>query len=122
MKVVWSRSWVSSKSVRKQRKYRYNAPLHVKSKFLSVTLSDKLRKEFKKRNIRVRKGDVVKVLRGDFRNVTGTVTKVDTKSTKIYVDKVVRKKNDGSEVTVPLEPSNLMIIELDTSDSKRFNK
>ncbi len=122
MSQVWSKSWVSSKDSSKQRKYRYNAPLHIKSKFLRVTLSEKLRKEYKKRNIRVKVGDIVKVMRGDFKGKTGTVTKVDVKKGKVFSDKIVRRKANGEEVLVPLEPSNLMIIELDVSDSRRFKK
>ncbi len=122
MAQIWSRSWKSSRDTGKQRKYRYNAPLHVKSKFLRVTLSENLRKEYKRRNIRVRKGDVVKVLRGDFKGKTGSVAKVDTKKIKVYSDKIVKRKTNGEEYMVPLEPSNLMIIELDVSDSKRFKK
>ena len=33
MKSIFSKSWVSSKQPRKQRKYRYNAPDHIKKKF-----------------------------------------------------------------------------------------
>ncbi|MCW1309534.1 MAG: 60S ribosomal protein L26, partial [Candidatus Nanoarchaeia archaeon] len=35
----WSKKWKSSKKPSKQRKYRYNAPLHIRRKFLSVNLS-----------------------------------------------------------------------------------
>ncbi|MBS1194889.1 MAG: ribosomal protein L24p/L26e, archaeal/eukaryotic, partial [Methanomicrobia archaeon] len=42
---------------RKQRKARYTAPLHIKGKFLSATLSKELREQYKRRSLRVVKGD-----------------------------------------------------------------
>ena len=48
MKKKFSESWKSSKQVRKQRKYRYNAPLHIKQKFVNVHLAKELRKKYKK--------------------------------------------------------------------------
>ena len=41
----FSKSWVSSKKPGKQRKYRINAPLNIKRKFLSVHLSKELREK-----------------------------------------------------------------------------
>ncbi len=122
MALEWSKKWISSISRRKQRKYRANAPLHIKNKFLSVQLSKNLKKEYNRRNIRVVTGDIVKVTTGDMKGKTGTVTKIDVKRSKVYVDKIVRKKADGSEVNIALEPSNLMIIELNTKDPKRIKK
>jgi large subunit ribosomal protein L24 len=60
MKKKWSKTWKSSKQPRKQRKYRHNAPLHIKHKFLSASLSKDLKKKYNIRNISLRKGDRVK--------------------------------------------------------------
>jgi len=122
MKQTFSRSWRSSKSPRKQRKYEANAPLHIRRKFLSVNLSKELRKRYSTRNVVVRKGDLVKVLRGKFKGKEGKVLRVDTKKVRVFVEGVVRKKVDGSEVQVPLHPSNLQIIELNLEDEKRFKR
>jgi len=56
MKKKFSNSWKASKQVRKQRKFRYNAPLHIKHKFLSAHLSKELMKKYGTRNIPVKKG------------------------------------------------------------------
>lgn len=122
MKVKFSRNWVRSKSPRKQRKYIANAPLHIRRKFLSVNLSKELRKKYGRRNVVVRTGDVVRVLRGSFKGVEGKVTRVNLKKGRVYVENVKRKKTDGSEVLVPLHPSNLQIVELNTEDEKRIKK
>lgn len=119
MKRKFSKSWKSSKQPRKQRKYAANAPLHLKRKLLSTNLSKELRKKYGKRNIPLRKGDVVKVMRGKFKGKQGKVTEVKTKMGKIFIEKVQIKKRDGSSVNIPLKASNLQIIELNTEDRKR---
>jgi len=120
MKKEFSKSWKSSKQPRKQRKYLANAPLHIKKRFLSVNLSKDLRKKHGKRNIVVRKGDMIKVMRGKFKKKQGKVTEVNTKKSKISIEGIQIKKQDGSKVNVKLRPSNLQIIELNLEDKKRL--
>jgi len=115
----FSKNWIKSKKPKKQRKYRYNAPLNIKRKFLSVHLSKDLIKKYNIRNIQVRKGDKVKLLRGSFRKKEGKITKVLMKKSKVYVENIQRTKIDGTKINYPLNPSNLMIIELDLTDKKR---
>ena len=63
MNKKFSTSWKASKRPGKQRKYSANAPLHLKKKFVSVNLSKELRKKYEKRNIPVKKGDMVKIMK-----------------------------------------------------------
>jgi large subunit ribosomal protein L24 len=108
-----------SKQPRKQRKMRANLKSHQKRKLLSATLSKELRKKFKRRNIPVRKGDKVRVLTGSFKGTEGEVMKVDVDAAKVYVDKVVSKKRDGTDVLRAVQPSNLMLMDIDIRDKKR---
>jgi large subunit ribosomal protein L24 len=119
MKQEWSRRWVSSVQPRKQRKYRYNAPLHVRQGFVSANLSKSLRERFGKRSMSLRKGDEVEVMRGSFRGQRGNVDRVDLSKARIYVDEIKVKKSDGSEVMRALQPSNLRIVKLNLDDKKR---
>ncbi len=119
MKRKFSTSWKASKNPGKQRKYSANAPLHLKRKFLSVNLSKELRKKQGKRNIPVRKGDIIKILRGKFKGKQGKVTEVKVKKSKIIIEGIQIKKQDGSKVNVPMKASNLQIIELNMEDRKR---
>jgi large subunit ribosomal protein L24 len=119
MKREFSTKWVSSTRPAKQRKYRYNAPLHIKHKFLSVHLSKELRTKYGRRNIVVVKGDKVKVLRGQFKGRENKVERVDIKSTRVYITGIDRQKKDGSKSIIPLQPSNLIITELKLDDKKR---
>ena len=109
-----------SKKPRKQRKFLYNAPLHIRRKMISSHLSKELREKYKKRSIPVRVGDEVKVLRGKFKGKTGKVKKVDTKKYKIYIEGITKKRTVGTEYTVPISPSNVEIIKLNLEDKKRL--
>ena len=120
MKSKFSKAWKSSKQPRKQRKYRANAPLHIKKKFVNVSLSGELRKKYGKRNIPVKKGDTIKVMRGKFKGKEGKVTLVIVKTTKLYMEGVQATKRDGSKVNVKLQPSNLQITELNMEGKNRI--
>ena len=119
MRTKFSGSWIKSKQPRKQRKYRHNAPLHVKQKFLRAHLSKDLRKKHNKRNVLLRKGDSIKVMRGQFKNKTGKVDEVSMKRIKVYVDGIEIVKRDSTKSRYPLQPSNLMITELNMDDKIR---
>lgn len=119
MKQKFSTKWKASSLPRKQRKYRANAPLHIKKKFISVNLSKELRKKYGKRNISARKGDTVRMMTGKFKGKKGKINEIKLKISKIIVDGIQVKKQDGSKANVKLDPSNLQIIELNLEDKKR---
>ena len=119
MKVKFSKEWKSSKQPRKQRKYRYNAPLHIKGTMMSAHLSKELKEKYKKRSARVVKGDKVKISRGQFKTKTGKVERVDTKQGKVYITGIEMMKKDGTKTMYPINPSNLILIELHLEDKKR---
>jgi large subunit ribosomal protein L24 len=119
MKQKWSAKWKSSIQPRKQRKFRINAPMHVRHRFMAAHLSPDLRRQFGKRSIPVRKGDDIRVMKGGSKGTTGTVERVDLKKLKVYVGGINIKKVDGSEVLIALEPSNLMITKLNLDDKMR---
>ena len=120
MEKKFSIGWGKSKQPRKQRKYRFNAPLHLKRKFLSSHLSKELRTKHKKRSIIVRKGDKVKIMRGQYKGKTGTVERVDIKKSKVFVNGIESVKKDGTKIFYPFNASNIMITELTTEDKKRL--
>jgi len=109
-----------SKKPRKQRKFLYNAPLHLRRKMISAHLSKELREQYKRRSFTLRKGDEVKVMRGEFKGSVGKVVKIDTKKYKVYIDSVKKKRSVGTEYLVPISPSNLMIVKLNLDDKYRL--
>ena len=109
----------ASRQPRKQRRAYYNAPLHKRQKLMSAPLSRELREKYGVRNLPVRKGDKVRILRGDFRGHEGEVVEVDLKSYRIYIDGVTIKKADGTPVFRPIHPSNVLIVSLKLDDEWR---
>lgn len=120
MKNAFSNSWKGSKQPRKQRKYRYNAPLHQRKKMVRSHLCEELAKKINKRSITVIKGDKVKIMRGNFKGKTGNVERVSRVKYKAYVTGIETMKKDGSKTLYPLDPSNLLITELKLEDKKRI--
>jgi len=115
----WIKSWKSSVQPKKQRKYRENAPLHIKHRLLSVNLSKDLKKRYSTRNLEIRKGDTVKVLRGQYKNKSGVINNVNLKKLKVSVDGIEKVRKDGTKTFYPFDPSNLQITELFVDDKKR---
>jgi len=108
-----------SSKASKQRKWRINAPLHKRKAFCKAMLSPELKKKYGFNSMQIRKGDAVKVMRGDFRGSSGNVMRVDIKQSRVYVDGLTLKKADGTEVERQFKPSNLQITALTIEDKKR---
>ncbi len=100
-----------TKQPRKKRKAMYNAPMHVKQRLLHLHLSKDLRKKFKTRSLVAKKGDKVKIMRGQFFKVEGKITEVDVEGTRIFVEGAIVKKQAGKEIPAAIHPSNCMLIE-----------
>jgi large subunit ribosomal protein L24 len=56
---------------------------------------------------------------GEHKGFKGNVERVDTKKYKVYIEGLTVKKVDGSEVLIPIDPSNLMITKLNLDDKMR---
>jgi large subunit ribosomal protein L24 len=120
MKAKFSTSWIGSVQPRKQRKYRYNAPLHIKHKFLSANLSKSLREKYGKRSLPLRKGDEVLVMRGSSRKKRAKISSIDLTRSRVTLEGIQRTKKDGSKVNVYFNPSSLQVQTLNLEDTKRL--
>jgi len=119
MKKKFSVLWKSSKQPRKQKKYVYNAPYHIKKKLIGVHLTKELRTKYNKRAVTLKKGDKVKIMRGGYKGKIGKVERIDIKKSRIFITGIEVVKKDGSKMLFPLNPSNLLITELNLDDKKR---
>lgn len=72
-----------------------------------------------RRSLPLRKGDKVKVMRGEHKGKIGKVARIDLSSLKAYVEGVVVKEAKGTEKLCPIDPSNLLILEADMTDKRR---
>ena len=100
----------------------YQASSRVRSKQLGSPLSKELRQKYKKRSARVVKGDVVKVMRGEYKDVDGKVLKVSTQSNSVSIEGIKKEKRQGDKFDVYIHASNVMITSLNTNDSWRMAK
>jgi len=112
-----------SSKARVQRKRKYNAPVHVKSKTVAAHLSAELREKHGIRSVRVCRGDTVVVMRGneDIRGTEGKVVEVLTDEGRVIVDGITVNQADGTAVARPIHASNLVITKLDLTDEWRVD-
>ena len=110
---------IKTRQPRKQRRLLHQAPNHVRHKLMAAHLSEELRKQYPFRSLPVRVGDVVTVMRGDHKGHTGKVIRLDHKKYRIYIEGLIKKRADGSEVPIPIHPSKVQIIKLNLDDEWR---
>jgi large subunit ribosomal protein L24 len=122
MKQEFSTKWNASKQPRKQRKYLYNLPLHLKQKLFGATLDKVLRKKLGIRNTEVKKGDEAKIMRGKLKGKMGKVDGIDRRKLRVSIEGLNVTKKDGNKVKVWFHPSNLKLIKVDEEDKKRFKR
>ncbi len=104
---------------RKQRRILFNLPLHLRWRLITAPLSPSLREELGIKRLPVRKNDIVRIVRGDWRGHEGKVMRVNLKKVRIFVEGATLKKADGTEVFYPIHPSKVMIIKLGNIDDIR---
>ena len=98
---------------RKQRKFRYTAPMHERKKMVAVHLGKELRARLgtARRSAPVHKGDKVLLMRGSRKGHSGKVVEVDLSLLKVYVEGVTHRNAKGIDKPYPLDPSNLLLLE-----------
>nr|AJS13105.1 large subunit ribosomal protein L24 [uncultured archaeon] len=110
---------------RKQRKALYNAPWQKRRRLMSAHLSEEYLEDKKRdlpRAVPVRKGDVVKIMRGDDSGKEGKVATIDYRALRITVEGVTHAKSDGKQVAKSIHPSNVLIVKLDETDPLRLRR
>jgi len=103
----------------KQRKRLYQAPVTERYRRFSAPLSTKLKESHGTNSVPVRKGDTVKIMRGDRKGSEGKVTQIDRKKYRIFIEGANREKVDGTTILVPIHPSKVMITRLNLDDKWR---
>jgi large subunit ribosomal protein L24 len=67
----------------------------------------------------VKTGDLVKIMRGQFRDTEGKVLRVDYKDVQVFLDSATVTKSDGKEANIPVHPSNIMLVKLELDDERK---
>lgn len=87
------------------------------------TLSEDLRQKYKRRSLRPRVGDSVKIVRGEYKGIEGKVTKVDGENGKLNVEGVTREKiKGGKTANVPIDSSKVVLTIAIVDDKLRKKK
>jgi large subunit ribosomal protein L24 len=85
-------------------------------------LSEELRERYRRRSVRPTVGDSVKIVRGEFKDIEGKVTKVLPKEGRITVEGVNKEKTAGGNAPVPIHSSNVIVTSLKLDDKLRKRK
>jgi large subunit ribosomal protein L24 len=108
-----------TKNPKKQRKMLYNAPAHIRHKLMAAPLSPELIAQKGVKTLPVRKGDSVRIVRGDHKGFDGKVSRIDLKHYRVFLEGLTREKVDGKTVFVGLHPSKIVIRSLNLDDKVR---
>ena len=97
----------------------FTAPAHIRHKLMAAPLSPELLAQRGVKTLPVRKGDTIRIVRGDHKGFEGKVSRVDLKHFRVYLEGLTREKVDGKTVFVALHPSKIMIRNLNLDDKER---
>lgn len=109
----------SVKNPRKQRQRMFNAPAHLRHKLMSAHLAPDLMKSQGARSLPVRKGDTVRIMRGDHQGFEGKISRVDLANYRIFLEGLTREKVDGTVIFIAVHPSKVLIKTLNLDDKWR---
>jgi len=98
----------------------YRAMNQTISKQICATLSKDLRKKYPRRSARIMIDDTVKVIRGEYKGLTGKVAKISTESNSIAIEGNKKEKLKGEKVDVYIHSTNTIITSLNTDDKWRL--
>ena len=100
----------------------YQATFQTRSKQLGSSLSKDLQKKYGKKSTRAVEGDTITILRGEFKGVSGKITKISTEKTSVTVEGVKKEKTKGDKFDVYIHTSNIVVTALNTTDKWRISK
>lgn len=100
----------------------YQATFQTRSKQLGSPLSKDLQKKYGKKSTRAIEGDTITILRGEFKGVSGKITKISKEKTSVTVEGVKKEKTKGDKFDVYIHTSNVVVTALNTSDKWRIAK
>jgi large subunit ribosomal protein L24 len=85
-------------------------------------LSGELRERHHRKSVRPRVGDSVRIVRGEYKDIEGKITRVDPRSGVVNVEGVTKEKLKGGTAPVPISSSNIVVTSLVLEDEIRKKK
>ena len=98
----------------------YRAMNQVVNKQICAPISKELRKKYSRRSIRIMSDDIVKVVRGEYKGLTGKVTKISMQSSGVAIEGNKKEKLKGEKIDVYIHSTNMIITSLNTDDKWRL--
>ena len=98
----------------------YRATNQVISKQICAPISKDLRKKYSRRSARIMLDDTIKVIRGEYKGITGKVSKISTKSNSIAIEGNKKEKMKGDKIDIYIHTTNVIITALNTDDKWRL--
>jgi large subunit ribosomal protein L24 len=86
---------------------------------MAAPLSSELTASRGVKTLPVRKGDTVRIQRGDNKGFEGKVSRVDLSNYRIYLEGLTREKVDGTNIFISVHPSKVQIRNLNLDDKRR---
>jgi large subunit ribosomal protein L24 len=98
-------------------------PNHISGKSSAVaSLSTNLKDKYTRNAVRLRVGDSVKLLRGEYSGIEGKIQKVFASDGMITVEGINREKIAGGTTPVRIQASNVVVTSLNLDDRWRREK
>ena len=108
------------KPTKMRNKQIYRALNQVANKQISAPLSKDLRKKYLRRSARIMVNDTVNVIRGEYKGITGKVSKISTNNSSIAIEGNKKEKLKGDKIDVYIHSSNVIVTSLNTDDKWRI--
>ena len=98
----------------------YRAINQIVNKQICAPISKDLRKKYSRRSVRIMTDDTVKVVRGEYKGLTGKVTKISTETSGVAIEGNKKEKLKGEKIDVYIHSTNMIITSLNTDDKWRL--
>ena len=108
------------KPTKMRNRQTYRAMNQVVNKQICAPISKDLRKKYSRRSARIMLDDTVKVIRGEYKGITGKVSKISTDSNSIAIEGNKKEKLKGDKIDVYIHTTNVIITALNTDDKWRL--
>jgi len=117
LQLLWFDDTMTKRS--KSIKLYFNTSNATISKRLSARVSTDLIEKHSRKTIRIRIGDTVKILAGQYKNIEGKITHLYMNENTISIEGVTREKLTGGTTPIKIHSSNVLITGLDLKDKSR---
>ena len=94
--------------------------MQLLNKQICAPISKDLRKKYSRRSVRIMIDDTVKVIRGEYKGITGKVSKISTENKSIAIEGNKKEKLKGDKVDVYIHTTNVIVTALNTDDKWRL--